>query len=232
MLERIRKTFGLTGNQLKVIAMTAMTCDHVGLQLFPQVQLLRVIGRLALPIYAYMIAEGCRYTRDRKRYLQRMGVLALLCQVVYFAAMGSLYQCILVTFSLSICLIYLMDYLKKRGNWDLRAKCLFFGSFAAVFFLCEILPLLLPNTDFYIDYGISGVLLPVMVYIGKPIHGLILGLVLLGLQHGGLQWLALAAVPLLMLYNGQRGRAGLGKLFYIYYPAHLAAIYGLSLFLV
>ena len=229
MAATVRTRPGLTGNQLKILAMIAMTCDHVGLQLLPQLGILRVIGRLALPVYAYMIAEGCRHTHDKKQYLLRMVYLALLCQTVYFVAMGSLYQCILVTFSLSICLIYLTEHLKNRGNWDFKGKCLFYGAAAAVFFVCEILPGLLPNTDFNIDYGISGVLLPVMIYGGNPIGGLTLGLVLLGLQHGGIQWLALAAVPLLMLYNGQRGRRRLGKLFYIYYPLHLVVIYGLSL---
>ena len=61
-----KKFSGLTGNQLKLIALFAMTCDHVGLQLLPNVLILRILGRLALPIFAYMIAEGCRYTRNRK----------------------------------------------------------------------------------------------------------------------------------------------------------------------
>ena len=229
MAATVRTRPGLTGNQLKILAMIAMTCDHVGLQLLPQLGILRVIGRLALPVYAYMIAEGCRHTHDKKQYLLRMVYLALLCQTVYFVAMGSLYQCILVTFSLSICLIYLTEHLKNRGSWDFKGTCLFYGAAATVFFVCEILPNLLPNTDFYIDYGISGVLLPVMIYGGSPIGGLTLGLVLLGLQHGGIQWLALVAVPLLMLYNGQRGKRRLGKLFYVYYPLHLVVIYGLSL---
>ena len=90
--------FGLTGNQLKIIAMLTMTCDHVGLQLLPQWGFLRILGRLALPIYAWMIAEGCRHTRSRKKYLLRLASLAALCQIVYFIAMGSLYMCILVTF--------------------------------------------------------------------------------------------------------------------------------------
>ena len=78
---------GLSGNQLKVIAMIAMTCDHVGLQLLPQLGFLRIIGRLAFPIYAYMIAEGCRYTHDRGRYFFRLASLALVCQGVYYGAM-------------------------------------------------------------------------------------------------------------------------------------------------
>ena len=108
------RKFGLTGNQLKLIAMIAMTCDHVGLSLFPQLQILRIIGRLAFPIYAFMIAEGCRYTRDRRKYLLSISALALLCQLVYWFMMGSLYQCILVTFSLSICLIYALDHAVNR----------------------------------------------------------------------------------------------------------------------
>ena len=57
----------MTGNQLKIIALIAMTIDHVGLILLPQVELLRIIGRLSFPIFAYMIAEGCFFTHDKKR---------------------------------------------------------------------------------------------------------------------------------------------------------------------
>ena len=67
-----KKFAGLTGNQLKLLALIAMTCDHVGLQLLPQFIILRIIGRLAAPLFAYMIAEGCRYTHDRGRYLGRL----------------------------------------------------------------------------------------------------------------------------------------------------------------
>ena len=105
----MQKTTGLTGNQLKLIAMAAMTIDHIGVQLFPNVLLLRIIGRLALPIFAYMIAQGCRYTKNKARYLLTIAAVAALCQIVYFVAMDSLYQCILVTFSLSIVLIYVLD---------------------------------------------------------------------------------------------------------------------------
>ena len=217
---------GLTGNQLKILAMAAMTCDHVGLQLLPQWGILRIIGRLALPIYAYMIAEGCHYTHDRKKYLLRLAALALVCQIVYFGAMGSLYQCILVTFSLAICLIYAVDHAQKKR--DLGSKLLALGMLAAVVILCLILPKTLPG--FEIDYGLFGVLLPALVYFGNPKpQYLTVGLILLGLNYGGTQWWALAAVPLLGMYNGQRGKYPIGKLFYIYYPLHLAVIYGLSL---
>ncbi len=223
MEQRIQTKSGLTGNQLKIIAMITMTCDHVGMQLFPQLLWLRMIGRLAMPIYAYMIAEGCRHTRDRKKYLLRLFGLGALCQVVYFVAMGSLYQCILITFSLSVLLICAADSVRAGHSWGVFA-----GTTVAVFFLCTILPDLLSGTDFDIDYGLQGVLLPVLIYEGGT-KGLLIGLALVALQYGGVQWLAFLAVPLLLLYNGQRGKANIGKLFYWYYPVHLVVIHGLSL---
>lgn len=221
-----KKFNGFTGNQLKLIALISMTCDHVGLQLFPDVLLLRILGRLALPIFAYMIAEGCRYTRSRRKYLLRMAGLAALCQIVYFITMGSLYQCILVTFSLSICLIYAMDRWQERG--DTASRLLALGVLVVVFVLCVVLPDFLPG--FEIDYGLMGVLLPVLIYFGRPVHHFLLaGLILLCFSYGGIQWWSLAAIPLLGQYNDQRGKYNIGKLFYIYYPVHLVVIYGLSL---
>ena len=58
------KRFGLSGNQLKVIAMVTMAIDHIGAYLLPQAMWMRIIGRLAFPIYAFLIAEGCRHTRS------------------------------------------------------------------------------------------------------------------------------------------------------------------------
>ena len=221
-----RECAGLTGNQLKLIAMITMTCDHVGVQIFPQCLWLRILGRLAMPIYAYMIAEGCRHTRDRKKYLLRLFGMGTLCQIVYFVAMKSLYQCILITFSLSVILIRLIDLAEQEKTAGARIRL--FGAVAVVFFLCVVLPDLLPHTDYEIDYGLPGVLLPVLIY-GGGTKGLLIGLALTALKYGGVQWLAFLAIPLLLAYNGRRGKANIGKLFYWYYPLHLVAIYGIGL---
>lgn len=223
-----RRNFGLTGNQLKILAMIAMTCDHVSVQLFPQVWWLRLIGRLAMPVYAYMIAEGCRHTRDRKKYFLRLFGMGVLCQAVYFVAMGSLYMCILITFSLSVILIGLIDAVEREKNARNWGK-LFAGTML-VFFLCSVLPDLLAHTDYAVDYGLPGVLLPVLIY-GAGTRGLLLGLALMALDSGGIQWFAFLSVPFLLAYNGQRGKARIGKLFYWYYPIHLLVIYGISLLL-
>lgn len=222
---------GLTGNQLKILALITMTLDHVGLQLLPQFPILRIIGRLSFPIFAYMIGEGTRYTRNRGKYLGMMAGVALLCQVVYFVAMRSLYMCVLVTFSLSVVLIYVTDrYLKTRKPLDF---CLTALTFCGILFLCLILPRLLPETDFYVDYSIWGVMLPVSVYYSRTktekLISSFFGLIMLGVMYGGVQWFGLPALISLALYNGHRGKWKMKYLFYVYYPVHLALIYLISL---
>lgn len=222
----------LSSNQLKIIALITMTIDHIGMYLFPQLLILRIIGRLSMPIYAFMIAEGCRHTHNRKQYLLSMLGLGLICQIVYWLAMGSLYQCILITFSLSIAMIYISDYVKNRATQG--AWFLLFIAVTALFFLCVVLPDLLPNTDYSISYGLFGVLLPVFSYYARSKKESILffsiGLLFMNLNLGGIQWYSFAAVPLLALYNGTRGKRKMKYLFYIYYPAHLVIIYFLGFF--
>ena len=109
--------FGLSNNVLKIIAMVSMFIDHFGLQIFPHIKIFKIIGRLALPLFAYMIAEGCFYTKNRTRYLLLISALGLLCQMVFYLAMGSLYQGILITFSLSILTIYCIDALLESKDW-------------------------------------------------------------------------------------------------------------------
>ncbi len=220
------RKIGLSNNQLKLIALLTMTVDHIGAYLFPRVMLLRIIGRIAYPIFAYMIAEGCYYTRRPGRYIGSMAVLAAVCQIVYFFFAGSLYMYIPVTFTLSIGLIFLLK--RAMENPDEKNFALFGLGILGVLAVTEFLPLL-PGTDFGVDYGFFGVMLPVAVYAGKTRwQKLLLAavmLLLLGVQYGSLQLWAMLCLPLLALYNGQRGKWKMKWLFYIYYPAHLAVIY-------
>ena len=222
---------GLTGNQLKLIALITMTIDHVGFMLFPGMRILRIIGRIAFPIFAFMIAEGCRHTRNRKKYLLSMVSLAAICQVVYYFAIDSLHMSVLVTFSLSIGLIYVADYAQTGGRFGTVGL---YAALCGIFFLCYIAhDALFPKTDFGIEYGLWGVLLPAFAYFGeqkqKALQYFTVGLTIFALSWGGIIWFSMAAIPLLALYNGTRGKRKMKYLFYIYYPAHLVAIYFLSL---
>lgn len=223
----INKFKGLTGNQLKILAAITMTIDHIGLQLFPHITILRIIGRLSFPIFAYMIAEGCLYTKNKRRYLGTMLIFAFILQLVYFFVMHSLFQCILVTFSLSILLIYAYDNaVKKDTDKDFGILLL---AFIFVLFTTKVMPVILSGTNYFVDYGFWGVMIPFFVYLGKTKEQKLLyfsaGLILLSASIGIIQWFSLAAIPLLALYNGKRGQARMKNFFYIYYPAHLAIIY-------
>lgn len=227
------KKISLSNNQLKLIAMVTMTVDHIGAYLFPQVLWLRLVGRLAFPIYAYMIAEGCRHTRSMGRYLASLAVMAAVCQGAYFIAMDSLYMCILVTFSMSVGLIWLQQFAEKQQT--LPARILAFTGFILAFFLCELLPKLLPGTDYRVDYGFLGVLVPVVIFSAKdkPARLICCGVSLacLSLFSNRFQWWSLLALIPLALYSGQRGKRNMKWFFYLFYPAHLLVIHGISLFL-
>ena len=73
----------LSGNALKIIAAISMVIDHTGVIFFPDVLIFRIIGRLGLPIFAFMIAEGCRYTKNKLKYFLSLLILGTACQLVY-----------------------------------------------------------------------------------------------------------------------------------------------------
>lgn len=86
-METLQLRHPLTGFYLKLIALMSMIIDHVG-AVFPVSDTFRVIGRLAFPIYAFLIAEGCRHTRDRQHYLVRLGLFALISEFPFDWAFG------------------------------------------------------------------------------------------------------------------------------------------------
>lgn len=220
----------LNGNHLKLIAAFTMLLDHAGILLFPRVQLFRILGRLAYPIFAYMIAEGCRYTRNKLRYFLMVFGLGAACQIVYYVFSGDTYLNILLTFSLSILLIYALQAMHQAQTWQKEAlwSVLFCAGFLAVYALNRILT---------IDYGFWGVMTPVFAsfaFIRKFPHWasvLLLGtgLVLLAAEYGGMQYYALLSLPLLLLYSGKRGKANLKYFFYIFYPVHLVVLQGIAM---
>lgn len=67
---------------LKIIAITAMVIDHVGLLFFPTIAIFRIIGRLTIPIMAYLITEGYKKTRSIKKYMFRLFIFALISMVL------------------------------------------------------------------------------------------------------------------------------------------------------
>lgn len=223
----MKSRFGLTNNQLKIVAIVTMLLDHIGVYLYPSVEWLRIVGRISLPIFAYMISEGCAYTRHRLRYFLQIFVLGAGCQLVYYFAMGSLYQGILITFSLAILVIYALDNLFK--NRDLLACVLAVAAVGGSVFLTVFAPDIWANTDFSIDYGIAGVALPVLIYYAPSkfwkLIATAVGVLLLAVTLIPIQWWAFLSLPFIALYSGERGRVNMKYFFYLFYPIHLVVIY-------
>lgn len=236
-------------NQLKLIACLSMLIDHIGLILLPDVEALRLIGRLAMPIFAFFIGEGCRYTKNKKAYFLRVFILGLICQTVYIieAAINGgngFYLNILLTFSVSILLCYILLYAEKTFDTAEHEKTLILIAFAVLFvlaFLTEKLIIVLCDTFFDInlifDYGFTGMCLPLFVLLGKEkknkmlffTYGL---LIFCGANYSNnLPWALSAVASLIFLwsYNGKGGERNLKYFFYAFYPLHLVAVYAVDM---
>ena len=216
----------LSGNMLKIIAAVTMLIDHIGYIFFPGKMLWRVIGRIAMPIFAFMISEGCCYSRNKLRYFLSVFVLGMLCQTVYVAFAGGWELCMPVNFSLSILLVCSLEQAVKERNW--LWALLFVLGIALVYLLNEVVTL---------DYGFWGCMLPVFCCLPRlfgrqerwlRVLTLGIGMVILSYHSSVWQWYSLMALPLLLLYSGQRGKAKMKYFFYIFYPAHLAILQGIA----
>ena len=219
----------LSGNALKILAAISMLIDHVGLMFFPENAVFRIFGRLAFPIFAYMIAEGCKYTKNRLRYFLTVFGMGALCQIAYYFFDGSAYMCVFITFSLSIPVVWALEACKKSPGW--QSGLVLAASVAVVFML---------NRVFDIDYGFWGCMLPVFASLfhgtkldSTPVNvaAWSVGLLCLAAALGGLQYWSVLAVPVLLLYSGKRGKWRMKYFFYIFYPAHLALLEGLYMLL-
>ncbi len=226
-MESLRK-YGLTQNELKIIAAVSMVIDHIGVMFFPQVAAFRILGRLAFPIFSYCIYEGYRYTHNKLKYFLQILALGLLCMVGYYVFADEVYGNVLITFSLSIVVLFAVDFFKynlTKNKWFRLLGC------AAV--LAAVLGAYGVTEWFYVDYGLYGVLLPAFAALpddgekGKnnlSLIGFSIGLAVLAIELREHQWASLFALPLLVAYSGNRGKHNMKSFFYWFYPVHLAVI--------
>lgn len=239
----------MSGFILKLIAAATMLIDHAGFMLFPGEGWMRIVGRIAYPLFAWCIAEGFRYTRNRMRYFLQIFLLGVGCQIVYTIAERDLYFGILLTFSFSIVLMALYretraaltgedtalgSFLAGRGITAGFRSTITATALLVSTVLCAVICLLIR-----VDYGFCGILVPLAAYLPenkwaqKISFGA--GLLVLSLvqwQMGDTRqiWCLAAMIPLL-LYSGKPGKYRMKWFFYIFYPAHMAALYLLSVVL-
>lgn len=116
------QSYGFTQNQLKIVAAVSMLIDHIGAELFPEIIVLRIIGRLAFPVFSFFIYEGFKYTHSKKRYFSRIFLLGILCVAVYYLYSGRIYGNVLITFSVSIIALYSISVLRERISGNRKDK--------------------------------------------------------------------------------------------------------------
>lgn len=227
---------GLTGAQLKTIAVAAMILDHIGVVFVPAGTVLhwalRCAGRLTMPIMCFFVAQGYWHTRHLGRYAARLFIGAALSHVPYALCFGydirNVWQATSVMWTLFVSLLALAAFDRLRPG--LREAALL-GCLVAVW----------PGSWNYT--GLLWVLVFGMTEQKKGQRWGLFTLVSLGhlLQMAYLgssepllvSLFVLAAMPLLQGYNGQRGYRGRGVQygFYFIYPLHLLVLYGLRLLL-
>lgn len=225
---------GLTSNELKIIAILAMTLDHLVWTLFPGydtrwfVLLAHIIGRVTAPIMWFFIAEGYYHTRSIKKYAQRLFILAVISHFAYNFCFGipcipfqtSLFNQTGVVWSLAwgLVLLWVLD----ASGWNQWQQTIFLVFVCIVTFPCDW-SCIAALAVAYMGMNRSNFKLQVTwMMVWTAVYALVYFLFIHRI-YAIIQLFTCLCIPLLRLYNGQRGKwKGMGKLFYAYYPTHLA----------
>lgn len=194
-----------------------MVIDHIGAIFFPGELMFRYIGRLAFPIFCFLLVEGVHYTHDIRQYMLRLGMFAVISEVPYDLAFhGKVLefggQNVFFTLLLGVILLYLLE---RNDEWPVKAS--------------EVVLIMWVAGVMRTDYSYKGIFLISMFYLFRRYR-------LVSLAGGALwnflwnnriqEYGALAMIPL-VLYNGERGRK-MKYFFYVFYPLHLTILYAIS----
>ena len=231
---QLRKT--LNSNQIKLIAIIAMTVDHLTWAFFPGLQAvwyvyaLHIVGRLTAPIMWFFIAEGFHYTHDRKGYMFRLFLFAVISHFAYDFAFGipflplstGVFNQTSVMWSLAWAVALLIICNSEKIKQWIKIVC--------IVAICLI--------AFPSDWSSIAVMAPFFLYVHRGefkkqarsivfwtfIYALVY-FIFIDRLYGVLQMFTFLSIPVLAKYNGERGSwKGMKWLFYIYYPAHLVAV--------
>lgn len=233
---RVKKC--LSGSTLKWIAILTMLIDHLGASLLEVFVLdgcgnsplagagldfmywyridmvLRLIGRLAFPLFCFLLAEGAFYTSNLEKYMARIGAFALISELPFnLAIRNSLFylgsQNVFFTLFLGLCGIWIVKNL-GQNVWKQMA------GFALVGVLAQVC---------HVDYGPVGVLVIILMYLlrDKPWRRFLACYSLLVL-FSLVEFPCVLSFALMAFYNGQRGRQP-KYFFYAFYPAHLLLLW-------
>ena len=235
---------GLNGNQLKLIAVISMLCDHAAIRLLtygliPALHvagkdtvaerwnqtfwILRSVGRMAFPIYVFLLTEGFCHTRNRRRYALRLGVFALISEIpfdllVYGKIWDTHSQNVFFTLFLGVLMLTAVDWIGRNTDAALaqyRQMAVVVGAALLAWFLRT-------------DYDAAGIML--FWFRLTPDTACLAGFVLMAAAEFRPVYIPGLAVSFFLIrcYNGTRGSWKGKWFFYLVYPVHLLVLYGIS----
>lgn len=223
---------GIPQEALRTLALVTMLIDHMGVVLFPRMFWLRGIGRLAFPIFAFLLAEGADHTRHPFQYLLRLAIAAIISEIPFdymvWGRMTWRYQNVMLTLLLALSAILALKVAIQPG----RRKFLPIAVLAAV--LCTV-----GAEHLNTDYGAFGVMVCLMFWAMRRVRGglwisavgfLVLCQFMMDVYLPGIripiESLGVAAFLFMGLYRGWRYSRSrvLQWVFYLYYPVHMTIL--------
>ena len=221
---------------LKIIAIIAMTADHIGATFFPLGTtffpfniILRVVGRMTMPIMCFFIGEGYRKTRDKRKYALRLFVFALISEIPFRMLFQSNFN-VMFTLFIGYCGLWISDILREKFNTD---RC------RPLVYIFAIVTAMLLESDwnyigilfifaFYHSEGstVKKIFLPLSVYVFVLLSAYIDASLFAGFDYfyiNFIQFSGCLSIPIILTYNGKRGPS-LKYLFYVYYPLHMTVL--------
>jgi hypothetical protein len=206
---------------LKTLALFTMVIDHYGAIFQSDIIIYRIIGRLAFPIYCFLLVEGYFHTSNIKKYAARLLIFAFISEIpfdlAFFGHVGFEHQNIFFTLFIGLTAVYLID------NKEVK-----FNNNTLIVFIAAILASLLRT-----DYQFIGIIYIMAFYFmrnqAKPKKYLVLALIMfaVNLASGWAQQFSLLALLPIHFYNNKEGRKNkiLQMSFYLAYPLHLLLFY-------
>lgn len=228
----------LNSNHLKLIAIVAMTVDHIADLLYPGMpnniisNIFHIIGRLTAPIMLFFICEGFFYTKNLKKYITRLFIFALISHFAYCFAFGINY----IPFSKGE--IFNQTSIMWVLAWSVVALYIVYGKNSLKEWQKWLLIILLNIITFSADWSRIGLMIILSMYdnrgnLDKQMKNMMLwtsiyafvSFVFVNKIYGIIQLFVILVYPLLKQYNGTKGKVGWLKwFFYLYYPLHLIII--------
>jgi hypothetical protein len=250
----------VSGATLKIIAIVSMLIDHIGAAVIEPIlespnhltssqfttllhldYILRDIGRLAFPMFCFLIVEGFMHTHNWKKYLARLCVFALISEIPFDLAFSRKLFCleaqnVFFTLALGLLTIAITHELHERfnlrrddGTLNLKHLFVYVITTTATLFSTMAISMLLHS-----DYNAPGIAAIFIIYILYPRRksvGLLIAILFMAVIVDESEIFALVDILFIYMYNGLKGRQ-IKYFFYLFYPVHLTILAGLATYFI